>query len=156
MEVVTKKSKICFWDKHKFDNEPVYCPIFYKPKQIVKKKNDYYINQNVIKDHKNKEDEIIKEEIFYDCVFCSRSCCLAWIEDNFNNPKYQQSRYIFFNNFDYGNVFKSNHWETLIDFGGFLTLEQFRENKHHYELEDSYYDNGFLKKKYREVINYIC
>lgn len=160
----------CFWDKHEFIGTGIKCPIFYKPKQIVRRKKEYYINRNVARiDEINKIgiDQIIKEEIYYDDIFCSVQCCLAWIDDHHYDPKYQNSRYILQNEIsdseahgvracDLNNarsvgIQKANHWRTLIAFGGFLTITEFRKHNKIYEIEDVQYLNNTLKQIYKEV-----
>lgn len=153
----SKNSNICFWDKHYFEGKKIHCPIFYKPKQVVRKKREYYFNQNICKDNNghSPETSIIKEEIFFDDVFCSYECCLAWIDDNSNNPKYKNSKQILFNIFDVPLNRKANHWKTLENFGGFLTIEQFRKfDKTFIEVDNKYVDN-FSTTSYREIINVI-
>lgn len=153
-----EKSKMCFWDKHEFEGEGVMCPIFYKPKQIVKKKREYYINENVENDSKIIDDifKINKNEIFYDDKFCSVNCCLAWIEDNNTNPKYKNSKYILFKEIaklDTKIPMKANHWKTLKIFGGFLDIEEFRKMSSRYKLEDSYFKNNVYNFKFKKIIS---
>lgn len=152
----SKNSKICFWDKHYFEGEKIHCPIFYKPKQVVRNKREYYFNQNICKNNiQSPETRIIKEEIYFDDVFCSYECCLAWIDDNSHNPKYKNSKQILFNIFDVPLNRKANHWKTLENFGGFLTIEQFRNFDKIFIEEDNKYVDFFQQKKYKEIINIV-
>lgn len=156
-------SKLCFWDKHPVEGTFVKCPIFYKPKQIVRKKKEYYINQNVERDHIPTninttflEHEINEKQIFYDDFFCSLSCCLAWIEDNQTNPKYRMSKQILFNELliEQKEIpIKANHWKLLESFGGFLTIKEFRENVTSFELLDFKYNGNVVEEYYQEKMD---
>lgn len=168
MEIFTvssNKSEYCFWDKQPFTTKPVHCPIFYKSKQVVRKKKEYYINQNVIRTHEPTNEntsflihEINSEKIYYDDVFCSISCCMAWIEDQVNNPKYKLSKQILINELliNGKNIpKKANHWKTLKIFGGFLSIEDFRKNTKTFEVIDNNYNTlNIMEENYQEVINF--
>lgn len=162
MENSCSNVQFCFWDKHDFEGPGVMCPIFYKPKQIVRKKREYYLNQNISR-HSNEEltepvskdfksVKIIKEEFYYDDMFCSYKCCLAWIEDNYKDPKYKYSKSILYNELFSKNIkhiVKANHWRTLKKFGGFLSIEDFRGELTNYEKIDSFYDDdNKIREKY--------
>lgn len=159
-----KNIKFCFWDKHHFEGKGVMCPLYYKPKQIVRKKKEYYMNQNINRNSVINQNtnfqifKIINEEIFYDDMFCSNECCLAWIEDNHLNPKYKNSKQILFNEIlkekkEIPN--KSNNWKIIDKFGGFLDIQEFRENKKTYNKVDFFYKDQILVEKYKEIINYV-
>lgn len=157
----TKKSltsiaqcSVCFWDKHEFTGNGVSCPIFYKPKQIVRKKKEYYINQNITKLEnidQTTTHQVLEQEIYYDDIFCSLSCCLAWIDDHYYDPKYKNSKYILFNEYKCENIRKSNHWRTLKTFGGFLSIEEFRKQDRFFEETDFSYNNNLRKYSYKEL-----
>lgn len=156
------KSKHCFWDKHEFVGKGVMCPIFYKPRQIVRKKREYYINQNITRDYEvenwDSTSKIIPTEIFYDDMFCSVECCLAWIEDHHNDPKYQNSKQILVNELYRNNhtlVNSANHWRLLKAFGGFLSIEVFRKFNIFYEEDDTTYENNSRVVKYKEVVTNV-
>jgi hypothetical protein len=154
--------KYCFWDKHPFAvnvNKEVKCPIAYKPAQIVHKKREYYINQNVSAcDTKVGEGvKVIQESITYTDTFCSERCLLAWINENACNPLYKNSKYIFYKEYykknGYGKVYPANHWRTLNAFGGFMTIEQFRSCNKNYEESNVYIDeSGERIIEYEEVV----
>lgn len=152
--ISTSNGNVCFWDKHEFTGEGVVCPIFYKPKQIVRKKKEYYINQNITKLENTDEanvHQVLEREIYYDDIFCSLSCCISWIEDHYYDPKYKNSKYILFNEYKCDNIRKSNHWRTLKKFGGFLTIEEFRKQDRFFEEIDFSYENNIRKYYYKEL-----
>lgn len=168
MEALSSCSKICFWDKHEITGEVIKCPVMFKPKQIVRKKKEYYINQNYPRSYEKKilddsqssflDVNILEHKIFYDDSFCSYSCCLAWIEDNSNDPKYQNSKKILYNELIHKKIKipqVANHWRILKNFGGFLDIEKFRDCKNRYGIIDNFYDeNGDMKYLFKEQ-NYI-
>lgn len=160
MESYANASKYCFWDKHPFEGNGVRCPIFYKPKQLIKTKREYVINENV-SEADSQDDypsvrEIKKKEIVYDDMFCSDRCCLAWIEDNFQNSRYKQSKFIFYNECLKSNkplVKKANDWRTLAAFGGWQTIKEFREDYSIFEKAAMSIENDSVKTKYIKKIN---
>lgn len=157
-----KSNHNCFWCRSKFSSQPIGCPIRYVPCEIVKTyfseitKEDYTIRQNISKLQSQKIiqqdiDEHIKLDIinkdFYitDGVFCSFNCCLAYINNNSHNYMYTKSKNLL--NQIYEQCFKCNsnikpapHWRLLKDYGGKLSIEDFRDNfyKISYESEDNY------------------
>lgn len=164
--------KCCFWDKHEFETGGIMCPIEYKPKQIVRKKKEYYMNQNVPENYTEKTTEgedpvVISAEFFFDDMFCSLECCLAWIEDNAQNPKYSKSKHILYRIYDMKNktlpLRPANHWRTLKKFGGFLSIQEFRsfsnfyteKDQENYPLENSQHSQHFLKTHVYQKINYV-
>jgi len=165
-EINCNNIKSCMWDRHDFLGNGVQCPIFYKPKQIVRKKKEYYMNQNITRNAEIKNSEnsmlqinkVIDEKIFYDDMFCSYECCLAWIDSQSQNPKYKNSKQILYNEFLKLNKdipTKANDWKTIDKFGGFLKIEDFRENKKMFVKTDYFYKNNSLVEIYKEIINYV-
>nr|UOX61011.1 MAG: putative zinc-finger DNA binding protein [Diabrotica toursvirus 3a] len=152
MESNALMSKLCFWDKHQLpaDKTPVMCPIDFKPKQVIRQKKEYIFNHNVAESwNKINIDENIKispSEIYYDDIFCSKECCLAWINDNHKNPAYGKSKYLF--HMLYPEVLPANHWRVLKLFGGFMSIEEFRNFYGNYINTDVTFittDNKFNK-----------
>ncbi|CCA61465.1 hypothetical protein AV955_gp108 [Diadromus pulchellus ascovirus 4a] len=126
-------SSMCFWDKHPFTGEGVVCPLYFKPKQTVTKKREYYINHNIpAATVPPPEDVVINARVISDCKFCSDACCAAWIEDNKHLPEFRSSRQIFETLKE--RVTRANHWRTIKSFGGFLTIDEFRKNNRRFEM----------------------
>jgi len=147
----------CYWCKNNFTSIPIGCPINYVSSKIVKSyhsevsKDDYTIKENItkykhkiIKDtdlfvsHNKAKLKIDKEEYFStDGIFCSFNCIKAFIKDNKHNNLYEQSENLLVklykemnNDIDIKTI-KINpapHWRLLKEYGGFLNIEQFREN----------------------------
>jgi hypothetical protein len=156
LEVDSSKSEFCFWDKHEIIGEKIQCPISYKNKQVLKKKKEYQLNYGISRNAmiNNENLKPLNYYIEYDDCFCSKECCLAWIYDNMRNPRYVESRQIFINEFispeERETIKRAPHWRLLKKFGGFLSIEEFRDKNKIYEKEDVYFKNGSLIRKYKE------
>lgn len=146
----------CYWCKNPFKSIPIGCPINYVSSKVVKKyhsevsKDDYIIKENITKYKrkllddktlfisKNKAEVDIQKEEYYttDGIFCSFNCCKAYIKDNKHNNMYEQSDNLLIKLYkDMHNGKNDNikinpapHWRLLKTYGGYLTIEQFREN----------------------------
>jgi hypothetical protein len=143
----------CFWDKHDLPIgvKPLGCPIKYIASNVTKvymseiTKDKYTIQESVtekrLKELKGKKDLRLsfEDKGYYetDCIFCSFECCMAWIEDNMNNPLYKNSKSLLLKmkidetgSGDISNITinPAPHWRTLSCFGGNLSIEQFRES----------------------------
>ncbi len=166
----------CFWCRHKFKNSPIGCPIRYissiatktyfsettkdkysikenitnKKSELFTKKNKHYITNNT-----NSEFSI-QNGGFYetDSVFCSFNCCLAFIRDNRHNHMYDHSEFLLVKL--YREIFPdckdflimaAPSWKLLKEYGGFLTIEKFRETFN----KITYIDHGIFKP----IGNYI-
>lgn len=121
----------CFWCRNTIpiDTKVISCPLSYIPEQIFTEqysfgsKNILMIKENII-----GSKEYYKSE----GIFCSLNCCKAFIEDNEHIPKYFLSNYYLdLINTKLGNKFniiKAQHWKILIEYGGTLTIDEFRKN----------------------------
>lgn len=141
--VNASKSNYCFWDKHEFSGKVIQCPISFKPKQVIRKKKEYQLNYGISKTENIPENiyKIIDDKIEYDDCFCSKECCLAWIIDNINVPRYIHSKQIFMNEIaNEEEIQKAPHWRLLKKFGGFLSIENFRKGNVTYEKIETIYD----------------
>ena len=141
----------CHWDHHTFDGIGIFCPLSYRPKQVAKigqnepkSKNDIFdsnVNNFMIKENIPKYKTIpnIKNLIeitdaYYevDGVFCSPECCLAFINDEkskVGGSKYFESeRLLHFMLGLTSRISPANNFRLLKEYGGNLTIEQFRKN----------------------------
>jgi hypothetical protein len=110
LSVVSKKPKTnirCFWCKLPFDSLPVPCPL-----------------------KLTKDGKFVIEN-----SFCSFECCKAYIIDNSRFIKYRESLsllhllYATINNIKDFSTIKINiapHWSLLDEFGGPMSIEEFR------------------------------
>lgn len=154
----------CFWDRHKITDDVIRCPLRYKPKQIVKvykseiSKEQYTIKENVVKfpssESKHANLKTIPESLEVSDAFCSFNCCLSWIRDNKHDRKYDQSEMLLHTLFKnatktHKQLIPSPHWRTLIVYGGFQTIEQFRSKiqKTIYTYNGPILNTGFLFSK---------
>ena len=153
----------CFWDRNYIpDNvSPIGCPIRYIPNKAVKtyiseiSKEKYTIRENVtdkksIELRDNGDSRLSVESYNYyqtDGIFCSFNCCMAYIQssENKNNPIYRYSESLLLKMYNSFNpeeetieIVSAPHWRTLVEFGGNLSIEQFRESFN----KVSYIDHG--------------
>lgn len=151
----TKKKYKCFWDRNYIPQDwlPIGCPLKYIPSKVTKvyhsqiSKEKYKISEYVTEDRrteielkKDSDAKYITEKNNYyetDGIFCSFNCCLAFLESlgNRKNPIYKNSKSLLFQIYtditNGGNpldVIPAPHWRLLEDFGGHLSIDQFRES----------------------------
>lgn len=179
----------CFWCRHSFTSKPIGCPINYISSKSIKKyhsevsKDNYTIKENItkskrifyennnfvftaIKDKQNFTYDINKNEYYEtDGVFCSFNCCKSFIKHNKHNRLYEQSELLLVKMYTdltgMKNVFINDapHWRLLLEYGGNLNINQFRENfnKVSYEYHGTIrVDNIFkpLGSLFEEKINF--
>lgn len=150
-ELPVKTDIHCFWCRHNFPYRPIGCPITFKNTRLYKKyyseitKNNYCLQETIstkqLEDSKDsKNDNYYSLEIqpsnYYltDGFFCSFNCCYAFIDYNKLNPLYSQSLnllkkmyYDLFPDYDI-RLMKAPHWRLLKEYGGELSIEEFRKN----------------------------
>ena len=177
----------CYWCRHSFTTTSIGCPIRYISSNVTKRyhsevsKDDYTINENITtyKNNlmsninlfvtKNKATLTINKGNYYetDGIFCSFNCCKAFIKDNKHINLYELSEnlliklYTDMNESDIKSI-KINpapHWRLLKDYGGYLTIEQFRDNfnKSVYEFCGTIKSHNIFKPigmLYEEKINF--
>jgi hypothetical protein len=159
----------CFWCKNKIPDTvfPIGCPIKYVPSQAIKKyfseisKDTYTIKEQItnskIKDIDKGLDDRLKtiHKNYYvtDGIFCSFNCCMAYIIDTKNNSMYVLSEMLLLKM--YNDVYPSSvtcieeapHWRKLIQYGGDLTINQFRSSFNKIEYKKHGYINDILNFK---------
>lgn len=143
---VCDKDKVsCFWDRNPITDFKIYCPIKLYPTQLVKQyisqisKEEYTIKENIsyiqnveLKTKAGNDWTICDSKMIVCDVFCSFSCCLAWIEDNIHNPLYDNSRMLLLKHFKETTgkspslLSKAPSWRLLKEYGGDLSIEDFR------------------------------
>ena len=162
LEKIPEKTDVkCFWCRHNFDWFPLGCPLKYVSSQIEKTyfsditKDKYTIKENISKDkrhffQKNQNPKInIMEREYYevDGFFCSFNCCLSFINENKFNSIYKHSKNllkkIYFDIFKtYPEIlYPAPSWRLLKDYGGKLTIEEYRKTLNKIE----YVDVGLLR-----------
>ena len=117
----------CFWDRHSFTGQPVYCPV----DRISKPKIKNYISHVNGKQYKIQDSmqrNTSEEEFSVDGVFCSVECCLAFIEDNQHDPLYQYSEYYLRDLYPKSERKCAPHWRLLKSYGGNMSIEEFRKS----------------------------
>ena len=129
------KNVRCFWDHHPFDGIGIFCPISYRPKQVAKV-DTFTIKENVPKNKDLSSFSNLVEitDAYYevDGVFCSPECCLAYIHENKTKAgglRYNDSERLLHFMLGYTKqITPANSYRLLIDYGGDLTIEQFRHS----------------------------
>jgi hypothetical protein len=147
----------CFWCHHTFEYRPLGCPIKYIPHRITKHyysemtKDNYTLRENISllqysmnkKLYDEKKMDIVQQDCYVtDGIFCSFNCCLAFILYNHSNPFYVYSEQLL-NNI-YMDLFGKNvhpilpapSWRILKEYGGILTIEEFRKNFYKIDYKD--------------------
>lgn len=117
----------CFWDRHPFTGEPIYCPVE-KVQQPLIKQYVSSINGKTYKIQDSMQQPKL-QEYYVDGVFCSIECCLAFIEANKFDPIYQNSEYYLREIFN--NLADQKHapsWRLLSVYGGNMTIEEYRKS----------------------------
>lgn len=158
----------CHWDHHTFEGVGILCPLSYRPKQVAKvgynevklrsinkasesNNSKFMIKENVpsCKDTTNLGKNIIEiTDAFFevDGVFCSPECCLAFINEEktkFGGSKYFESeRLLYFMLGLTSRIVPANHFRLLKEYGGNLSIEQFRQNNKSIKYE--YYGTTVL------------
>lgn len=154
----------CFWDKNfiPVNCRPIGCPIKYVPSRAIKSyhseisKERYVITEPItekraeeITDRNDKHVTAEKRNYYEtDGIFCSFNCCIAYIDapENKLNPLYRYSESLLLKIYEdltgeiASEIMPAPHWRTLTDFGGHLTVEQFRESFN----KISYVDYGLI------------
>lgn len=155
----------CHWCHHEFSGTPIGCPISFENSKLIK---NYY--SEVIKDNnrivssisklnleqtkENTEYSLEKCEFYTtEGIFCSFNCCLAYINLNKHNPIYTLSKTYLITIFETlfkqeFNVVEAPSWKLLKNYGGNLSVDEFRENFYKIEITDSnnYIFNSFEQK----------
>jgi hypothetical protein len=158
------KNYKCFWDKNVIpeNHSPIGCPVKYIPDKLYKTylseitKEKYTISENITEQRcleiklKGDKRNHSEEHDYYetDGIFCSFNCCMSYINDmeNIQNPMYKNSESLLLKIYSdiYGNCLNNislaPHWRTLRDFGGHLSIEEFR---HSFNKID-YNDHGII------------
>lgn len=134
----------CFWCRYQIISVPIYCPVKFVPSQIQRTisshNKNYILKENINQNNVNLNDDDTlswsNDKSYYetDGVFCSFNCCQAWINDNKHKSEYNDSTYLLRkiykdmtgNTTD--NIKPAPNWRLLDNYGGNLTIEDFREN----------------------------
>lgn len=162
LEKIPEKTDVkCFWCRYSFDWFPLGCPLKYVSSQIEKTyfsditKDKYIIKENISRDKRhffeknvNPKINVLEREYYeIDGFFCSFNCCLSFINENKNNSIYKHSKNllkkIYFDIFKAypENFIPAPSWRLLKDYGGKLSIEDYRKNLNKIE----YIDVGLLR-----------
>lgn len=159
----------CFWCRNSIPRNvyPIGCPIRYISNQVVKNyyseisKDFYTIKENItgikLQDLKDSHDDrlevVDKNYYLTDGIFCSFNCCMAYISENKTKSMYVLSEMLLLKMYNDIYLFKvpyieeAPHWRKLKQYGGDLSIEQFRDSFNKIEYKDYGYisDNPKFK-----------
>lgn len=149
----------CFWCRHTFETCPIGCPIKYVNPTIEKSyishitKDKYYMKENITTtklkntlSNKKLESqmEIIPFDNSYyltDGIFCSFNCVLSFIKDNSKDFFYKESYSLLHSMYEsivgkkISKILPAPHWRLLKEYGGNLSIENFRKTFNLVEYE---------------------
>ena len=171
IDSITKQSiqsTCCFWCRHSFTAIPIGCPIRYTSNKIIQlhtseiTKEKYIINQkitNKIYENENNNKKSNDKKLIYnnyyetDGSFCSFNCCLAFINDNTYDTIYINSSHLlmkmYIDIFGSDKLFKISpapSWRLLRVYGGFMTIQEFRDSYTNYVYIDNNHQISRLPK----------
>ena len=145
----TIKADTCFWCRHTFSTVPIGCPLQYYSNTCTRQfsseitKDTYTIQQKMTQVCDMKTDDTNVHYTYNDYyetdgAFCSFNCCLAFIHDQNSNPIYNQSEFLLLKM--YMEIFKrptesilpAPSWRLLQKYGGFMTIDEFRQSFNKY------------------------
>lgn len=159
----------CFWCRNHIPETvmAIGCPIKYIPSQAVKTyyseitKDKYTIKENItpkkqqlITSNKNNHLSILEKNYYLtDGIFCSFNCCMAYINDNKHNSLYDMSEMLLLKM--YHDIYPTKvvsidmapHWRKLKQYGGDLTIQQFRESFNKIDYKEHGYISEIPKFK---------
>ena len=156
-DISSNSSYSCYWCRNKIDSKPIGCPVSYKPRIIQKKydseisKETYTIREN-ISSNRIKSVELPSsvtpqnESSYYETfgIFCSFNCIMAYVIDNKHNRLFDSSKvllhklYYEIMNIKYDEpiaIKPSPSWKLLTEYGGPLTIKEYREGLNKIEYE---------------------
>lgn len=142
----------CFWCRHPFPYRPIGAPLAYVPNRLHKRyhseitQDSYILRENINRLESVMKDGIenapgavsvlsqVRDYYITDGCFCSFNCALAFIKENRHDPKYTHSEMLLIKIYYeiYGSssppIEASPSWRLLRNYGGHLTIEDFRRN----------------------------
>lgn len=171
----------CFWCRHSFQSCPIGCPVKYVNPMIEKSyisqitKDRYYMRENITKNklssidmeekaEKNDADlhvKLVNKEYYLtDGIFCSFNCNLSFILSKYYDSYYKDSYALLHSLYEEYigkkmkecKIFPAPDWRLLKDYGGHLTIEDYRRSFNHVEYNEifSITDMRSISKIYRE------
>ena len=141
----------CFWCRNPFDSMAIGCPIRYIPSSKTTtyksdiSKNIYTIKEYIVSNADSSQGAYYET----DGAFCSFNCVMAFIKDNKHNPAYSLSESLLIKMYseimdtDTTVIIPAPSWRLLEEYGGMLSIAQFRSSFNSTEYECY----GFAKAK---------
>ena len=133
-------NKPCWWCRHLFKTRPIGCPLVYHPHKKEGVDKERFEEKLKAANISRDGNDFFETEGY----FCSFPCCKAYILSQRNNMKYKDSAgllsllmYSIYRRRDI--IPAAPSWKLLKDYGGHLTIQEFR--------------SSFGKLEYEETIN---
>lgn len=153
--VIRNASFYCFWCRHPITDVAIECPIRYEENKIVHKNKShitneiYLVQQNIPKNIGFEINDVNAKIIEKSCYitdgsFCSFNCCQAFIEDKYYDPLYRDSAHLlarmYFEMYKTKmNIVSAPSWRLLQNYGGYMTIDEFRESFLKFEYNDQHH-----------------
>lgn len=164
----------CYWCRNPFSSIPIGVPIKYIHSQSIKSyyseitKDTYKIRENIstkkrielekmLESQKTSNNEtdtydisVDKKEYYItDGMFCSFNCAYAYFLDNEHKSEYTLSKSLLTKMYEQlfstdFTIFPAPNWQLLIQYGGHLTIDEFRDQFNKIEYIDL--ENRFTTK----------
>lgn len=129
----------CFWCRHPCtDTPPMGCPVKYVPSVVHRNyfseinKEKFVVKESISKEINSLtsaiEDLSMEKNDFYesDGIFCSFACMISFVRENKKNPLYAESE-LLIHKLAGRKIEPAPHWRLLKEYGGTLSLKEFRE-----------------------------
>lgn len=124
----------CFWCRSSFSGEVFSIPIRYNPSHYpvpngTAETKSFVEKEVTVAERKMMEEEkipvIVEENFDLDGIFCSGQCRQAFLETNIQDSLYKDSIALL-KMYDDNKYVPAMSWRTLSDYGGNLSIDEFR------------------------------
>ena len=109
---------------------------------------------------KDNMSNMSQSHFLVDGVFCSFNCCLAFIQENSKNMLYDKSKQLLYKMYmicfpqipETQAIIAAPHWRLLKDYGGHLSIEEFRKKFNKLIYVEDTFTNKSISWIYREDV----
>lgn len=152
VDSVTKQQIVkthCFWCRHPYDGEPIGCPIRFVPFRETRSyttqttNETYTVTQELTRAQAAHSPEARGGYYETDGDFCSFNCCLAFARAHRNDNTYRDAEKLIHRmraealGVPDQRITPAPSWRMLEQYGGRLTIEQFRESFDRFTYDDA-------------------
>jgi hypothetical protein len=124
----------CFWCRNNFSGEVFSIPVRYNPSHYpvpngTAETKSFVEKEVSVAERKMMQAEsipvVVEENFDLDGIFCSGECRQAFLESNIQDPIYKDSIALL-KMYDGNKYVPAMSWRTLSDYGGNLSIDEFR------------------------------